>query len=211
MRPSPVGSSTSAVRTVSTLPAGAVRLDEGGHRRGAQQRGVAVDQQHRARRGRGRRRARRRRRARSRSARAGRRAARRARSAPGAPRPRPGPTPTTTTVAAAWSGSAAASTWPSRLRPPRVCSTLGVDDRIRVPCPAARTTTAAIIGDEDGDVSCGLTDLLGRRQVVLRWGTRTRTETARLQRPAGCRLPHPPPAARVATQAPPRDDARPGA
>ena len=25
------------------------------------------------------------------------------------------------------------------------------------------------------------------------WGTRTRTETARLQRPAGCRLPHPPP------------------
>ena len=24
------------------------------------------------------------------------------------------------------------------------------------------------------------------------WGTRTRTETARLQRPAGCRLPHPP-------------------
>ena len=25
-----------------------------------------------------------------------------------------------------------------------------------------------------------------------RWGTRTRTETARLQRPAGCRLPHPP-------------------
>src|SRR5215218_4793993 len=78
------------------------------------------------------------------------------------------------------------------LRPPSGCSTLGVDDRIRVPCPAARTTTAATAGTGG---SCGITDLLRRRQQSLRWGTRTRTETARLQRPAGCRLPHPPPTA----------------
>ena len=44
------------------------------------------------------------------------------------------------------------------------------------------------------DVSCAITDLLDGLDG-LRWGTRTRTETARLQRPAGCRLPHPPPTA----------------
>src|SRR5664279_4459281 len=33
---------------------------------------------------------------------------------------------------------------------------------------------------------------LRRRRPVRGWGTRTRTETTRLQRPAGCRLPHPP-------------------
>jgi len=31
----------------------------------------------------------------------------------------------------------------SMLRPPRVCSTFGVSERIRVPAPAAKTTTAA--------------------------------------------------------------------
>src|SRR3954468_13439618 len=72
---------------------------------------------------------------------------------------------------------------------------------MRVPCPAARTTTAATAGPP-ARVSCGLTDLLDVLDGLC-WGTRTRTETARLQRPAGCRLPHPPPAARVGTQVPP--------
>src|SRR5215213_5409692 len=100
------------------------------------------------------------------------------------------------------------------LRPPRGCSTLGVDERMRVPWPAARTTTAATVAPPAAsgtDVSCAITNLLGRLLTLLTehsvvalrrsgpsalcWGTRTRTETARLQRPAGCRLPHPPPAA----------------
>src|SRR3954452_14971216 len=76
-----------------------------------------------------------------------------------------------------------------------MCSTLGVAERILVPCPAARTTTAATAPPRDGD-DCELTELLagwGNAQGVgCRWGTRTRTETSRLQRPAGCRLPHPP-------------------
>ena len=106
------------------------------------------------------------------------------------------PAPTTTTVCAAPSGSAAASTWPSIERPPTRCSTFGVAERMRVPWPAARTTTAATAVALAGtDSWCGLTASPGRDGAGRCWGTRTRTETARLQRPAGCRLPHPPPAA----------------
>src|SRR5471030_3226824 len=45
-----------------------------------------------------------------------------------------------------WSGTrtaAAATAWWIRLLPPTVCRTLGIADFIRVPSPAARTTTAA--------------------------------------------------------------------
>ncbi len=57
------------------------------------------------------------------------------------------PCPTTTTR---WSGAASAaacSAWPSRLRPPTGWSTFGVAERMRVPSPAARTTTAAGVDD----------------------------------------------------------------
>ena len=43
------------------------------------------------------------------------------------------------------------------------------------------------------------------------WGTRTRTETARLQRPAGCRLPHPPRSWIEPSPGADRDRHRPGA
>ncbi len=46
----------------------------------------------------------------------------------------------TTAVVAPSSASATARTWPSNGRPQMVCSTLGSDDRMRVPSPAARTT-----------------------------------------------------------------------
>src|ERR687893_927242 len=90
------------------------------------------------------------------------------------------------------------------LRPPRACSTFGVADLIRVPCPAARTTTAAIPPSGAAPGGSGSdTDLLGL-DVDVCWGTRTRTETSRLQRPAGCRLPHPPSrAARAPDRCPP--------
>ncbi len=84
---------------------------------------------------------------------------------------------------------------PSRDRPANPCSTLGRrTDFIRVPSPAARTMTAA-----GGFASGVLTSVQCLRirpwesvSTGVGWGTRTRTETARLQRPAGCRLPHPP-------------------
>src|SRR3712207_1386964 len=54
------------------------------------------------------------------------------------------------------------------LRPPRACSTLGVDDLIRVPCPAARTTTAAIPPSGAApDGSGSDTDLLGLGRLSL--------------------------------------------
>ena len=199
MRPSPVGSSTSAVRTVSTLPARAVGLDERGDRRRAQQRGVAVDQQHRPvevghggqRHGGG----------------VpgpvllllddGQRAGRDL--APGAPRPRPGRRPRRRR---------------SRRRPAarrrRARGRAGCGRR-GCAAPWASPTACGCPGRRRGRRRRRRAGA-GRRRflrahgsprtatVLLRWGTRTRTETARLQRPAGCRLPHPPPAARVATQ-----------
>src|SRR5919112_5680634 len=54
------------------------------------------------------------------------------------------------------------------LRPPRACSTLGVDDLIRVPCPAARTTTAAIPPSGAAPGGSGSdTDLLGLGRLSL--------------------------------------------
>ena len=47
--------------------------------------------------------------------------------------------PTTTSRWSGSSASAAASTWPSMVRPPSACRTFGVALRIRVPSPAART------------------------------------------------------------------------
>ena len=210
MRPSPVGSSTSAVRTVSTLPARAVGRDERGDGRRAQQGGVAVDQQDRpvqigdggegdgggvpgavllvlddGQR-------------------------RRGDLAPGAPRRPPGPSP----PRRRWPRPAGAR--PRRARGRAGCARPGCAGpwawptacgcparrrgRRRRPGPLARRRAPMVPAgsriSSDGD-----------RCVC--WGTRTRTETARLQRPAGCRLPHPPPATRVAAQAPPRDGARP--
>ena len=53
------------------------------------------------------------------------------------------PWPTTTTRCSGSRPAAAATAWPSRVRPPISCRTLGSADFIRVPSPAARTTTAA--------------------------------------------------------------------
>src|SRR5918995_5909081 len=54
------------------------------------------------------------------------------------------------------------------LRPPRACSTFGVADLIRVPCPAARTTTAAIPPSGAAPGGSGSdTDLLGLGRLSL--------------------------------------------
>lgn len=51
--------------------------------------------------------------------------------------------PTTTTRFSGSNARAAASTWPTSERPQMLCRTFGVADFIRVPSPAASTTTAA--------------------------------------------------------------------
>ena len=197
MRPSPVGSSTSAVSTVSTLPADSCASTRAASVAGAQQRRVPVDEQDGpvevrdgGQRDRGRVPG-------AELLRLRRPAARRARSR------------------ARWCLHrlpARTDDDDGRRGPQRVgrgehvaehrAAAEGVQHlRRRRPHPGALPGGEDDDGGDrrpagDGDVSCGITDLLGRRRHGLRWGTRTRTETARLQRPAGCRLPHPPPAAR---------------
>ena len=51
--------------------------------------------------------------------------------------------PTTATTRSGPTSCTAASTWPTMLRPPIGCSTFMVLDFIRVPPPAARTTTVS--------------------------------------------------------------------
>ena len=59
------------------------------------------------------------------------------------------PRPTTTTVGASPSPSAAAtSTWPSRVRPSNGCRTFGNEDFMRLPSPAASTTTVRGLATE---------------------------------------------------------------
>ncbi len=90
-------------------------------------------------------------------------------------RPRESASPSTTgpmrsrslpSTATIWSGATLATvcrTWASMLRPPRVCRTLGMSERIRVPAPAARTRTAAWLSVVTRTSPCA------PRRSVLRW------------------------------------------
>ena len=94
--------------------------------------------------------------------------------------------PTTVTRNDGSVSAAARSAWASSVRPPIECSTFGVDDRIRVPAPAARTMTARGVLRTDGwlllDVmpllgagdACGLADLGARSAGSIRAGCDSR-------------------------------------
>src|SRR4051794_6793368 len=74
---------------------------------------------------------------------------------------------------------AVATTWPNSERPRIWCRTLGVADRIRVPSPAASTTTAAGRGGLTREV------LLGRT-VAVAGGKRRYSEDRCWQPHDGC-------------------------
>ena len=90
--------------------------------------------------------------------------------------------PTTTTVCCGCKRALAARTCPSSERPAKPCSTLGV--RRLHPGALARREH-----DHRERAPRGLPSIGGTVAAPL--GTGTRTQTARLQRPAGCQLPHP--------------------
>ncbi|CCG01713.1 protein of unknown function [Blastococcus saxobsidens DD2] len=81
------------------------------------------------------------------------------------------------------------------LRPPRACSTLGRDERMRVPCPAAKTTTAATVGAGSAAVSgwTWFTALLGRRRrrAAGGLGLEPRLPGSKGRRAADYPIPHP--------------------
>ena len=85
------------------------------------------------------------------------------------------PCPTTTTVRSARSGAAAASTWPSRVRPSSGCSTLGRADFIRLPSPAASTTTVRRWGSDTTWLPSGRRQSRGHANHATRGSSHGRT------------------------------------